>query len=63
MNTDALQVIRSLPEFQDDITGIVPLFGGKCIDITLRDLETAMRLTVSGFNYENVLKPLCLLSE
>ena len=33
---DALQVIHFLPNFKGDITGVVPQFGGKCIDITLR---------------------------
>ena len=63
MTIDVLQVIRSLPNFKGDITGVVPQFGGKCIDITLRDPEIAARLALSGFDYENVHKPLCLLGE
>ena len=63
MQIDALQVISSLPDFQADITGVVPLFGGKCIDITLRDHEVAARLAASGFDYENIRKPLRLLGE
>lgn len=56
---DALQVIASLPHFQADITGVVPLFRGKCIDITLRD----HKVTASGFDYGDVRKPLRLLGE
>ena len=63
MAIDVLQVIRSLPDFQEDITGVMPQFGGKCIDITLRDPEVAARLALSGFDYENVHKPLRLLGE
>ena len=63
MQIDALQVISSLPEFQADITSVVPLFGGKCIDITLRDHEVAARLAASGFDYENIRKPLRLLGD
>lgn len=41
MRIDSLEVIASLPEYQADITGVVPLFGGKCIDTTLwRHSET-----------------------
>ena len=36
MRMDSLEVITSLPEYEADITGVVPLFGGKCIDITAR---------------------------
>jgi len=63
MRIDSLEVIASLPEFQADITGVVPLFGGKCIDITLRDHEVAARLAASGFDYGNTRKPLRLLGE
>ena len=63
MTIDVLQVIRSLPDFQGDITGVMPQFGGKYIDITLRDPEVAARLALSGFDYENVHKPLRLLGE
>lgn len=31
----ALEIVRSLPDFKEEITGIVPNFGGKCFDITL----------------------------
>ena len=44
MRINSLEVIASLPEYQADITGVVPLFGGKCINITLRDHEVAARL-------------------
>ena len=63
MRIDSLQVIASLPDFQADITGVVPLFGGKCIDITLRNHEVAARLAANGFDYGDIRKPLCLLSE
>ena len=63
MTIDVLQVIRSLPDFLGDITGVMPQFGGKCIDITLRDPEVAARLALSGFDYENVHEALRLLGE
>ena len=63
MRMDPLEVITSLPEYEADITGVVPLFGGKCIDITLRDHEVAARLAASGFDYGDIRKPLCLLGE
>lgn len=63
MRIDSLQVIASLPDFQADITGVLPLFGGKCIDITLRDHEVAARLAVTGFDYGDIRKPLRLLGE
>jgi len=63
MTIDALQVIHSLPDYKGDITGVVPQFGGKCIDITLCDPEVAARLALSGFDYENIRQPLCLLGE
>ena len=63
MTIDVLQVIRLLPDFKGDITGVMPQFGGKCIDITLHDPEVAVRLALSGFDYENVRKPLRLLGE
>ena len=63
MQINALQVISSLPDFQADITGVVPLFGGKCIDITLHDHKVAAKLATSGFDYENVCKPLRLVGD
>lgn len=63
MRIDSLEVIASLPEYQADITGVVPLFGGKCIDITLHDHEVAARLAASGFDYGDIRKPLRLLGE
>ena len=63
MRIDSLQVIASLPDFQADITRIVPVFGGKCIDITLRNHEVAARLAASGFDYGDIWKPLRLLGE
>ncbi|CAH3114922.1 unnamed protein product [Porites lobata] len=51
MEINALETVRSLPDFQEEITGIVPNFGGKCFDITLRSTEAATRLATSGFDY------------
>ena len=61
MDINALEIVRSLPDFQDEITGIVPNFGGKCFDITLRSTEAATRLATSGFDYGAERKPLKLL--
>lgn len=35
MEITALEIFRSLPDLKEEITGIVPNFGGKCFDITL----------------------------
>ena len=61
MELDALEIVRSLPDFQDEITGIVPNFGGKCFDITLSSTDAATRLATSGFDYGAERKPLKLL--
>ena len=61
MRIDSLQVIASLPNFQADITCVVPLFGGKCIDITLHDHKVTARLAASGFDYGDLQKLLRLL--
>ena len=61
MDINALEIVRSLSDFQDEITGIVPNFGGKCFDITLRSTEAATRLATSGFDYGAERKPLKLL--
>ena len=63
MRIDSLQVIASLPNFQPDITCVVPLFGGKCIDITLRDHKVTARLAASGFDYGDLQKLLRLLGK
>ena len=63
MRIDSLQVIASLPDFQADITRIVPVFGGKCIDITLRNHEVPAILAASGFDYGDIRKPLRLLGQ
>ena len=63
MRIDSLQVIALLPNFQPDITCVVPLFGGKCIDITLRDHKVTARLAVSGFDYGDIQKLLRLLGK
>ena len=61
MEINALEIVRSLPDFQEEITGIVPNFGGKCFDITLSSTEAATRLATSGFDYGAERKPLKLL--
>lgn len=61
MTLDALSVVKSLPDFQGKITGVVPQFGGKCFDITLTDAESALRLAEAGFDYGDLRKPLRLL--
>ncbi|CAH3114811.1 unnamed protein product, partial [Porites lobata] len=60
---DSLQVIASLPNFQADITCVVPRFGGKCIDITLRDRKVTTRLAASGFDFGDLQKLLRLLGK
>ena len=61
MEINAIEIVRSLPEFQEEITGIVPNFGGKCFDITLRSTDAATCLAMSGFDYGPERKPLKLL--
>ena len=60
---DALKLAQSLPDYSGEIKGIVPLFGGKCFDITLATAEAAIKLAQEGFDYENTHKPLCLLGQ
>ncbi len=62
MDLDSIQVAKSLPDFAEEICGIVPQFGGKCFDITLNMLDSALKLAQSGFDYLNVRKPLRLLN-
>ena len=61
MEINALEIVRSLPDFKEEITGIVPNFGGKCFNITLRSTDAATRLAMSGFDYGAERKPLKLL--
>lgn len=61
MEITALEIVRSLPDFKEEITGIVPNFGGKCFDITLRSTDAATRLATSSFDYGPERKPLKLL--
>ena len=61
MDIDALQIAKSLPDYAENITGIVPQFGGKCFDITLKTAEAAIKLATDGFDYEHTRKPLHLL--
>ena len=61
MEVDALSIVRSLPDFQTEIVGVVPQFGGKCFDITLGSVESTTQLATIGFDYVNEVKPLRLL--
>ena len=61
MTVDALSIMQSLPDFQPDITGVVPLYGDKCFDFTLANSEAATRLATAGYDYESTVKPLRLL--
>ena len=61
MEITAIEIARSLPDFQEDITGIVPNFGGECFDLTLQSTDVATRLATSGFDYGRERKPLKLL--
>lgn len=61
MELTAIEIVRSLPEFKEEITGIVPNFGGQCFDITLRTPDGAARLATSGFDYGAERKLLKLL--
>ena len=58
MELDALTVVKSLPHFQDSITGVVPMFGGKCSVITVYTPENASLLAQAGFDYDHTVKPL-----
>ena len=61
MEINALEIVRSLPDFKEEITGIVPNFRGKCFNTTLRSTDAATRLATSGFDYGAERKPLKLL--
>ena len=61
MEIDALEIAKLLPDFAENIIGIVPQFGGKCFDITLQKAEAAIKLSTSGFDYGSMRKPLRLL--
>ena len=61
MDLTAIEIIKSLPDFKEEIAGIVPNFGGKCFDITLKSTEAATRLATSGFDHGAERKKLKLL--
>ena len=61
METDALEIAKSLPDFAEFIQGIVPQFGGKCFDITLTTAEAAVQLSTAGYDHGEIRKPLRLL--
>lgn len=58
---DALKLEKSCPHYSGEIKGIVPLFGGKCFDITLASREAAAKLALEGIDYKQVHKLLRLL--
>lgn len=53
MDVNAIEIFRSLPDFKEEITGIVPSFSGKCFDITLRSTEAATHLAMTMAWSEN----------
>ena len=61
MDLDAVKIANFSLEFAEDIVGVVPQFGGKVFDITLRNVDAATRLATACFDYENTSKPLRLL--
>ena len=61
MELHALTVVKSLPNFKDSITGFVPMFEGKCFDITVDTPENGLLLAQAGFDYDHTVKPLPLL--
>ena len=63
INKDALSLAKSLDEFKDEIRAIVPLYGGKCFDITLATAEAALKLAERGLDYEDTRRPLKLLGQ
>jgi len=58
-----LKIAQSLAAYAGDIQRIVPLFGGKCFDITLASPEATAKLAQEGIAYEQVHKPLRLLGQ
>ena len=44
MNIDAILLAKSLDEFKNEITRIVPLYGGRCFDVTPNTGEAALTL-------------------
>ncbi|KAJ7360266.1 hypothetical protein OS493_016896 [Desmophyllum pertusum] len=58
MRVDVLTIAKSLPDYTGKIRVIVPLYGGKCFDITLDSPELAAKLAQSGFDYETNYKTL-----
>ena len=63
MELTNIEIVRSLPELQEEITGIVPNFGSKCFNITLRTTDAATRLATSRFDHGAKRKPPKLLRQ
>ena len=61
MEIDSLKVVEGLPDFSGEICGIVPVFGGRAFDITLKSAEAAAKLAANGFPYGEETRPLTLL--
>ena len=59
MDVSAIKIVRSLPDFKDEITSIVPNF----VPVTLMSIHAATRLATSGYNYGSEWKPLKVLKE
>ena len=53
MEVDAMSDVAALPDYREEIVGVVPQFGGKCFDITLRSVESATQLATANFDYLN----------
>lgn len=60
---DTLKIVHSVLDYAGKIQGIVPLFRGKCFDITLVSPEAAVKLAQEGIDYDQVHKLLRLLGE
>ena len=41
MEVDAMSIVTALPDFRDEIVGVVPQYGGKCFDITPNQVHCA----------------------
>ena len=61
MEIDALKVVQGLPDFSGEICGIVPVYGGRAFDITLKSTKAAAKLAANGFPYGDEIRPLTLL--
>lgn len=58
---DSKIILGALKVPKDELVGLVPLYGGKCFDITLHSSETAAHLATEGFDLTGVHHTLNLL--